>query len=100
MTPFSTVLQQALYEEADNLPKLEHVPSGVSQPTIVEYGSTEQQSIDNFLQMLNNFKSSSTDVSIEELEYNTNDTQHETIRKQVSFSSGNEIDIDRILMGK
>ncbi|KAG2181153.1 hypothetical protein INT43_008735 [Umbelopsis isabellina] len=100
LTPISAVVQQTLCEEPNSFPKLEYVPSEVSQPFIVEYGSSEQQSIDNFLQMLNNFKSSSTDVSLEELEPIANDTQHETFRKQVSYSSSNEIDIDRILMGQ
>ncbi|KAJ2964080.1 hypothetical protein NQZ79_g1035 [Umbelopsis isabellina] len=96
----SNLLQPPLYEEPDIFPKPENVPTALSQPTVAKYGSTEQQSIDNFLQVLNNYKSSCTDVSLEELEPIGDDNQQEIFRNQVSHTSSNEIDIDRILMGQ
>ncbi|KAM3584417.1 hypothetical protein VKS41_003234 [Umbelopsis sp. WA50703] len=100
LRPLSNVPPKSLYDESVLPLRLEHTSTNVSQPTVTKYGSTEQQSIDNFLQMLNTFRSSSINALLEELEPIADDSQQDTVQKNVSQVSTNEIDIDRILMGK
>jgi hypothetical protein len=100
LRPLSNVPPKSLYDESVLPLRLEHTSTNVSQPTVAKYGSTEQQSIDNFLQMLNTFRSSSINALLEELEPIADDSQQDTVQKNVSQVSTNEIDIDRILMGK
>lgn len=68
-----------------------------------EYGIKEQKSINAFLQQLKSFKSP-TEVKLDDVEPASPVSQDDSVKgkgpRNASLTTSNEIDIDRILMGK